>query len=123
MTTSPVSSLPIACNLGALSPTEREQRAALAQRLQAQTQEVRETATGYALRLSAEPSVSREVFELVLLERRCCPFLQMQLTFEPALGALWLTLGEGPDVKTFLRASSLVGGSDPEAEPCCTSSH
>ena len=102
-------SLPIACNLDALDADERARRALLAQRVRAHAREVKETETGYAIRLPGEADAHRDAFELALLERRCCPFLRVELTFEPGPGAVWLTLGEGPAVKAFLTASGLMG--------------
>lgn len=69
-----------------------------------------ETETGYAVRLSDDPSTVYEAFELALLERRCCPFLRLDFTIEPNDGPIWLTLSGGPGVKAFLAASSLMGG-------------
>ena len=101
-------SMPIACNLDALNTEERARRALLAARLRTQAQEVRETETGYAIRLPEQPSAYQDAFELALLERRCCPFFRLELTFEPGPGAVWFALGGSPDVKAFLAASGLV---------------
>jgi hypothetical protein len=90
-----------------------------ASRLRAYTQEVIETATGYAIRLPEESSVFHEAFELALLERRCCPFLRLELTLEPGHGPVWFTRGGAPGVKAFLATSSLVEGKSSEANPCC----
>src|SRR5206468_1138120 len=101
-------SMPIACNLDALNTEERARRALLAGPLRAQAQEVRETETGYAIRLPEQPSAHQDAFELALLERRCCPFFRLELTFEPGPGAVWFALGGSPDVKAFLAASGLM---------------
>ncbi len=42
-----------------------------------------------------------------LLERRCCPFLRLELRFEPSVGPVWLRFGGGPSVKEFLAAAGL----------------
>lgn len=107
--------IPIACNLNALDADERARRALLAERLRARTHAVRDTATGYALQLPEEPAAAYDALELALLERRCCPFLQMDLTFDAGHGPVWFTLGGGPGVKAFLAASSLVAGES----SCC----
>jgi hypothetical protein len=116
MTTSHVSPIPMACNLEALTADERAQRAALAYRLRVSTQEVVETETGYTLRLPAEPSACQEAFALALLERRCCPFLRLEIILEPGCGPVWLSLGGGPGVKAFLAASGLVREPGAEAQ-------
>jgi hypothetical protein len=99
--------LPVACNLSALRPNERARREALATQLCAHTQAVIETDHGYAMRLPDNPCAQREAFELALLERRCCPFLQIDLTMKANDGLVWLTFSGGPGVKAFLSASSL----------------
>ena len=92
-------SMPIACNLDALNTEERARRALLAGRLRAQAQEVRETDTGYAIRLPEQPSAHQDAFELALLA---------ELPSEPGPGAVWFALGGSPDVKAFLAASGLM---------------
>jgi hypothetical protein len=119
MTPSPGSPIPMACNLAALSATERVRRSTLAKRLGDHRQMVIETETGYAVRLPDDPSAYDEAFELALLERRCCPFLRLELTMEPNDGPVWLTLSGGPGVKALLAASSLAGGKGADTTPPC----
>ena len=120
MTTSSVSPIPIACNLDALTADECVRRAALAHRLRVTTQEVVETEMGYTIRLPDELSAYHEAFELALLERRCCPFLRLEMTLEPGSGPVWLTLEGRPGVKAFLTTSGLVSGKGTEAHLCCS---
>ena len=98
----------IACDLGALSPAERERRATLAQTLVSQAQSVQELADGYALQLPATSSLAHESLEWLLLERRCCKFFRLELELEPEVGSLWLRLRGGPGVKEFLSAAGVV---------------
>jgi hypothetical protein len=98
----------LACDLSALGEAERTRRASLAARVAAGFQEIRETTEGYAARLDADPEVAKDAFEWLLLERRCCPFLRLELSFEPAGGPIWLHLGGGPGVKAFLAAAGLA---------------
>ena len=107
MTSSSQSAVPIACDLSALDAEERARRAELARRVRAQTREVEETPSGYALRLAPDGDAPREAFEWLLLERRCCPFLELELAFEAGPGAVWVRLGGGPGVKAFLAAADL----------------
>jgi hypothetical protein len=99
----------IACNLGALSAAERERRAALAGALVPQARSIQELPDGYALQLSVTPSLAHEALEWLLLERRCCPFLRLELELESEEGPLWLRLRGGPGVKEFLSAAGLAG--------------
>jgi hypothetical protein len=101
----------IACNLDALSPTERERRAVLARTVLPQAHSVRELADGYALQLPVAASLAHESLEWLLLERRCCRFLRLELELEPEEGSLWLRLRGGPGVKEFLAAAGVVSRS------------
>ena len=106
----------IACNLDALSPTERERRAALARTLVPQAQSIQELADGYALQLPGTPFLAHESLEWLLLERRCCRFFPLELELEPDEGSLWLRLRGGPGVKEFISAAGVVpqpGGAAP----------
>ena len=107
VTSSSQSAVPIACDLSALDADERARRAELGRRVCAQAREVTETPSGYALRLAPEADAPRMAFEWLLLERRCCPFLELELAFEPGPGAVWIRLGGGPGVKEFLAAADL----------------
>ena len=97
----------LACNLDALSAEERARRSALASRVSDRVREVRETPDGYTARLDGEAEPLRDALDWILLERRCCPFLRIELRFDPATGPVWLQLGGGAGVKEFLSASGL----------------
>jgi hypothetical protein len=97
----------LACRLDALSRDEQVRRTALAEQVTARFAEVRETNDGYAARLAADPALARDVMEWILLERRCCPFLRLEVEFEPASDTMWLGFGGGPGVKAFLTAAGL----------------
>src|SRR5215510_1161646 len=88
----------IACNLDALSTTERERRAALARAVVQQARSVQELTDGYALELPSTPSLAHESLEWLLLEHE----------LEPEEGSLWLRLRGGPGVKEFLAAAGVV---------------
>jgi hypothetical protein len=62
---------------------------------------------GEAARLDAGASLLQEALDWILLERRCCPFLRLELRFEPSPGPVWLRFGGGPGVKAFLAAAGL----------------
>jgi hypothetical protein len=101
----------MACDLGALTADERARRVILQGRVASRFGAVRETADGYAARLDADPRLAQEALEWILLERRCCPFLRLELDFEPGAGPVWLRFGGGPGVKAFLAASGLAASS------------
>ena len=94
---------PLACDLTALSPEGRQQRAELAERLAQAALEVRELPDGYALRFAPDDALWLAVATLVTLERRCCPFLAFSLQAEPEHGPIWLYVTGRDGVKEFLR--------------------
>jgi hypothetical protein len=97
----------IACDLSALSVDERARRSALASRVAARFREVVEISDGYAARLDPDPALVRDAFDWLLLERRCCPFLRLDLCFEPSDGPVWFRFRGGPGTKEFLAAAGL----------------
>jgi hypothetical protein len=97
----------IACDLGALNGEERTRRSTLASRVSARFREVQETSEGYAGCLDPDPATVRDALDWLLLERRCCPFLHLELSFEPSDGPVWFRFGGGPGVKEFLAAAGL----------------
>jgi len=101
--------IPIACNLDALSASERERRTSLTARIRGSAAEIRETETGFRLRLHPDPDLFRDVVDLIELERRCCPFLEMTVTFSPGAGPVYFDIGSGAGVKDFLVASGALG--------------
>ena len=62
---------------------------------------------GYAGCLDPDSATLRDALDWLLLERRCCPFLQLELSFEPSDGPVWLRFRGGPGVKEFLAAAGL----------------
>ncbi len=98
-----MSSVPIACNLNAFSPKEREQYQTLRSELVAAIQETRELDSGYALKLLPEAQTIRMAAEFIAFERRCCPFLAFSLVVEGEANA-WLYFTGGEGVKAFLQA-------------------
>lgn len=95
-----------ACDLGALSAEEWARRSTLASRVAARFREVQELPDGYAARLD-DPAVVQDALDWLLLERRCCPFLRLDLCFEPSDGPVWLQFRGGPGTKEFLAAAGL----------------
>ncbi len=109
--------LPIACDLGALLPAERERRAELAQRLVSKASRIEELSDGYALVLGPSPELAREGLEWLLLESRCCPFLELELALPRAGGWFELRLRGAPEAKAFLATTPLSGAG--RRASCC----
>lgn len=110
----------IACNLDALLPAERSRRSELAQTIRKSATSIEETDRGYRLQLSNDAEICKRALELILLERRCCPFLSIELEFPPGDGAVVLVVGGAPGVKDFLRETGVLAGAPPaERSSCC----
>ena len=88
-----------ACNLAALTKTERATHRELTQRLLGAVEERRELQSGYAFRLPAKTLLTAA--QWVSLERRCCPFFAFELVLTKDGGPLWLRIsgakGINPD--------------------------
>ena len=97
----------LACDLGALSVEERARRSTLASQVFARFREVQEIPDGYAGCLDPDSVIVQDALDWLLLERRCCPFLRLELSFEPANGPVWFRFRGGPGVKEFLAAAGL----------------
>src|SRR5450631_2697378 len=108
MTNSPVSlpldtaSAGLACDLEALSPTEREQQAATFEQLRHLVLAVEELPAGWALRLPTSDDTLQLVLAFIANERRCCPFFDFTLNVTADAGPTWLRLTGRAGVKEFL---------------------
>lgn len=102
----------LACNLGALNADEQARRAALQSRVTGRFREIQELADGYAARLDGDAGLMRDALDWLLLERRCCPFMHLELSFEPSDGPAWFRLRGAPGVKEFLTAAGFKARGD-----------
>jgi hypothetical protein len=101
--------LDIACRLGALSPSERSRRSEIAAKIRSNLLDIEELDRGFRLVLPNEVHLSRKALDLVLLERKCCPFLLFEFSFEPGDGLINLSVIGAQGVKEFLRENSVLG--------------
>ncbi len=93
---------PIVCNLGVFNASERRRHAALSKKVHGAVIGTREFDDGYALKLAPCAVSVPEVGEWMLLEMKCCPFLQIGLESDGS--GLWVRLSGRAGVKEFLRA-------------------
>jgi hypothetical protein len=93
----------VVCNPSAFTPLERHRYDVLRAQVQAATGQIDELDCGFALRFATEPVVLSALAEWVLLERRCCPFLDftLEIRAEQAFALLTITGPEG--TKAVLR--------------------
>src|SRR5438067_2381627 len=95
MTTTTDPSFDLVCVPGAIAPGERVAHFVLGYRLFAKLAKERiDLPSGVALRLHAD-NIS-EVARFVANERKCCPFLRIEIEISPGGGSMWLRLS-GPE--------------------------
>ncbi|MBK8904413.1 MAG: hypothetical protein IPM53_24760 [Anaerolineaceae bacterium] len=92
--------IPVACQLTDAELAARRQR--IVTGLVPHIQERRELADGYRFRFPATDAVAHELLAFVLLERQCCPFFEMELSFPVGKSAIWLGLRGGEGAKQFI---------------------
>src|SRR5206468_3835198 len=94
----------LACNLKAISPTQRPRYNTLVKRLRTAVRGYRELPLGYALTLDGKSMSLVETAEWMSMERLCCPFLTMELSSSGHQADWQLTLTGPPGTKDFLQA-------------------
>jgi len=91
-----------ACDMKALTKTDREAYQKLSRTLFAAVQEKRELPNGYSFRLP--PGTLLTVAKWVEFERKCCPFFTFDVEVARDNGPLWLRVTGADGVKAFIRA-------------------
>jgi hypothetical protein len=96
--------LPIACNLGALSPEQRRREQTLLAEFRETCRDPEETATGFRFVIPQEPLDLARIGEFLALERLCCPFLNFDLAVPAGGDPVTLHVHGEPGAKSFLRS-------------------
>ena len=91
-----------ACNMAALSKSERAAHEKAMRALVDAIQERKDLKDGYAFRLP--PGALVTASEWVALESRCCPFFAFEIELARGGGPLWLRIRGAEGVKAFIRA-------------------
>ena len=95
MSAQPAQSVPIACVSSAIPREARAAHFSLAKHLFTELAEAREPLTeGYAFRFL--PDAITLIAQFVDNERRCCPFMQFEISVLPVSGCVWLRMS-GPE--------------------------
>src|SRR5947207_15727273 len=103
MATTTDPSFDFVCVPGAIAPGERVAHFVLGYRLFAKLAEERiDLPSGIALRLAAENF--SEVARFVANERKCCPFLHIEVEIAPDGGPMWLRLTGPPGTRELIEA-------------------
>jgi hypothetical protein len=93
--------LPIACSLTSTELRERE--ATLLAQFRAAIVKTEELQDGYAFQIPGDGKSIRQVSELIVAERECCPFLVFEVSALPNMGTVTVRV-MGPDgTKEFVR--------------------
>ena len=95
-------SLPLVCTLA--PETVRTRRAALLPGLLACAAECVAIDDGYRLRFEPASDLLAQIAQVIDAERQCCRFLTFQVTAEPELGPVWLTVSGPAGTREFLDA-------------------
>ena len=95
--------IPIVCTLNDAEFLERER--GVLQKFKASMLSSDETDNGYAFRFLSDDASFAALSEFIVLERRCCPFLDFKMTVPRGFGEIHLELS-GPDgAKEFIAAN------------------
>jgi hypothetical protein len=97
--------LPIACSLTSAELRARE--ATLLAQFRSGIIETEELQEGYAFRIPGDGDSFRQVAELIVAERVCCPFLVFEVSALPNMGPVTVRVSGPTGTKEFL--SSLLG--------------
>jgi len=96
---------PIACSLTSAELRERE--ATLLAQFRASIIKTEELQDGYVFHIPGDGDGVRQVAELIVAERECCPFLVFELSAPPNMGPVTVRVSGPVGTREFL--SSLLG--------------
>jgi hypothetical protein len=96
------SELPLACELDAISASDRPRYDELRKMLATSAIGKRELSDGIAVRISTERMALAQLAEWISFERKCCPFLDFRIDVAPESGPVWVSLTGRAGVKEFL---------------------
>jgi hypothetical protein len=104
---------PIACDLTALTPQQRDRLSELSRRVLSRVDHVHELDDGYALQIAdASDDLVVELAEFVALDRHCCAYMRHAVVCEAGPGATRLVLTGPPGARDAIAAD--VGRLVPE---------
>src|SRR5271154_5104170 len=96
------SALPLACDLGAISASDRPRYIELRRMLAASVAGKRELPDGIAIQIATERMALAQLAEWISFERKCCPFFEFRIDLGRESGPVWVSLTGRPGVKEFL---------------------
>ena len=92
----------LTCNIDQIPVEQRGRYVELFDLLRHAIEDKRELPNGYAVRLDPAQFTTDQALEWIELERKCCPFLEMEVRWHIENGPVWLQI-KGPEgVKIFI---------------------
>ena len=101
----PTTESPLACDLTAISATDRPRYNELRRILAASALAKRDLPNGITIQIAPDKITLPQLAEWISMERKCCPFFDFKIDVAPESGPVWLTLTGRPGVKEFLAAA------------------
>ncbi len=99
---------PLACNLGAISASDRSRYDELRRAVAASVIGKRELPGGLAIQIDTDRIALPQLAEWISFERKCCPFFEFTIDLASESGPVWLSLSGRDGVKEFI--SEAFGG-------------
>jgi hypothetical protein len=93
----------LACDLTAISASDRPRYNELRGMLAASVIGKRELQDGIAIEIDIKRIALAQLAEWISFERKCCPFFKFEIDIAPESGPVWLSLTGRPGVKEFIR--------------------
>src|SRR5260370_22909527 len=93
---------PLACDLTAISASDRPRYNELRRMLAASVIGKRDVPDGLAIQIDIERIALPQLAEWISFERKCCPFFKFGIDLAPGSGPVWLSLTGRAGVKEFI---------------------
>jgi hypothetical protein len=93
---------PLACDLGAISASDRPRYNELRRSVAASVIGKRELPDGLAIQINTAQIALPQLAEWISFERKCCPFFEFRIDLAPESGPVWLSLTGRAGVKEFI---------------------
>jgi hypothetical protein len=93
---------PLACDLTAISASDRPHYNELRRAVAASVISKRELSDGLAIQVDIGRIALPQIAEWISFERKCCPFFEFRIDLAPESGPVWLSLTGRAGVKEFI---------------------
>jgi hypothetical protein len=93
---------PLACDLSAISASDRARYNELRRAVAASVIGKRELGDGLAVQIDTARIALPQLAEWISFERKCCPFFEFRIDLAPDSGPVWLSLTGRAGVKEFI---------------------